>query len=41
MPATQYLLVMEMDKGAGWFELCNFLGKPMPAEPYPRAYANY
>ena len=33
------LLVMDMDKGAGWPQLCGFLGKPVPAVPYPRAYA--
>jgi hypothetical protein len=31
------LLVMKMDNGAGWWELCNFLGKPIPNNvPYPR-----
>jgi hypothetical protein len=30
------LLVMNMDKEAGWWELCNFLGRPMPNAPYPR-----
>jgi len=35
------LLVMDMDKGAGWKELCGFLGKPVPAVDYPRAYATY
>lgn len=29
------LLVMDMDDGAGWPELCGFLGVPVPAEPYP------
>jgi hypothetical protein len=45
------LLIMKMDGGdplrlryppppAGWPELCNFLGKPVPARPYPRAYVS-
>jgi hypothetical protein len=29
------LLVMDMDHGAGWPELCAFLGKPIPDIPYP------
>jgi hypothetical protein len=29
------LLVMNMDAGAGWPELCGFLGKPVPGIPYP------
>lgn len=29
------LLVMDMDRGAGWAELCGFLGHPIPAEKYP------
>jgi len=35
------LLVMPMDEGAGWPELCNFLGLPIPEVPYPRAYSAY
>jgi hypothetical protein len=35
------LLVMDMSCGAGWFELCSFLGKRVPDVPYPRAYAAY
>jgi Sulfotransferase domain/N-terminal domain of galactosyltransferase len=31
------LLVMDMSAGAGWYELCGFLGKPIPERPYPRA----
>ncbi len=34
----QDLLVMDMDNGAGWGELCGFLGLPIPNAPYPRAY---
>jgi hypothetical protein len=30
------LLVMDMSKGAGWYELCGFLRKPLPTGPYPR-----
>ena len=30
------LLVMEMDKGAGWLELCWFLLHNIPSVPYPR-----
>lgn len=31
------LLIMDMSKGAGWYELCGFLRKPIPAGvPYPR-----
>lgn len=29
------LLVMDMDAGAGWPELCGFLGCPFPAREYP------
>lgn len=29
------LLVMKL--GDGWETLCEFLGKPVPQEPYPRA----
>jgi hypothetical protein len=32
------LLVMEMDGGAGWSELCGFLGRDVPATRYPRAF---
>jgi hypothetical protein len=43
------LLVMDMDfgwpnredRGAGWHELCGFLGKPIPKVPYPRSFASY
>jgi hypothetical protein len=43
------LLVMDMDfgwpyrddGGAGWAELCGFLGKPIPKMPYPRSFARY
>jgi hypothetical protein len=31
------LLVMDMDAGAGWRELCAFLGNKVPDIPYPRA----
>jgi hypothetical protein len=36
----QDLLVMRMDEGAGFDELCAFLGNPLPPVPYPREYAN-
>jgi hypothetical protein len=29
------LLVMDMDQGHGWPELCGFLGCTIPAQPYP------
>ncbi len=29
------LLVLNMDKGDGWKELCTFLNVPVPQEPYP------
>lgn len=32
------LLVMDMDQGAGWAELCGFLGRPIPAVGYPVAF---
>jgi hypothetical protein len=32
------LLVMKMNEGAGWPELCGFLGKPVPSIPYPHAH---
>jgi len=31
----QDLLVMDMSAGAGWSELCAFLGRPIPDMPYP------
>lgn len=31
------LLVVDWSKGDGWAELCAFLGKPMPAKPFPEA----
>jgi hypothetical protein len=34
----QDLCVMQMDEGAGWPELCGFLGRPIPATPYPRKF---
>jgi Sulfotransferase domain len=33
----QDLLVMDMSAGAGWPELCGFLGLPIPAIDYPKA----
>jgi hypothetical protein len=35
------LCIMDMDRGAGWRELCGFLGRPIPGKPYPKAYAAY
>lgn len=32
------LLVMDMDTGAGWGELCSFLGMKIPSQLYPREY---
>jgi len=32
----QDLLVMDMDKGHGWAELCEFLNVPVPKQPYPK-----
>jgi Sulfotransferase domain len=32
------LLVMHMDEGAGYGELCRFLKKPIPATSYPNAF---
>lgn len=32
------LLVMEMDEGAGWPELCGFLGAPIPSDRYPVSF---
>jgi hypothetical protein len=34
------LLVMDMDNGAGWNDLCKFLNKPIPPEPYPMKYVH-
>jgi hypothetical protein len=31
------LLVMNMTAGAGWYELCGFLRRPLPTAAYPRA----
>lgn len=35
---TNDLLVMDMEHGAGWKELCGFLGRPIPTGPYPKSY---
>lgn len=35
------LLVMPMDQGAGFRELCGFLNNPVPNRKYPQAYAAY
>ena len=32
------LLVMDMDRGAGWPELCRFLNQPVPAVEYPMSF---
>ena len=32
------LLVMDMDAGAGWKELCGFFRKTIPSVPYPLAF---
>jgi Sulfotransferase domain/N-terminal domain of galactosyltransferase len=32
------LLVMDMSNGAGWLQICTFLGKPVQSAPYPREY---
>lgn len=31
------LLILDMDNGHGWPELCGFLGVPVPEVPYPKA----
>lgn len=31
------LLVVDWEEGMGWRELCNFLGKDIPSEPFPHA----
>lgn len=35
------LLVMDMDDGAGWKELCGFLGEPIPEVPYPKTFVTW
>jgi hypothetical protein len=35
------LLVMDMSRGAGWKELCEFVERPIPATDYPRSYSAY
>ena len=35
------LLEMDMSRGAGWPELCRFLGCERPDVEYPRAYSAY
>lgn len=30
------LLVLSLEQGFGWDEICGFLGQPVPNEPYPR-----
>ncbi|MDE1901203.1 MAG: hypothetical protein KGI37_06115 [Alphaproteobacteria bacterium] len=32
------LVVMNMDREAGWPELCRLLGRAMPGQPYPRKF---
>lgn len=34
------LLIMDMDNGAGWNQLCQFFHKPVPTEPYPVMFNN-
>lgn len=34
---TEQLLVFPIAAGAGWEELCRFLGVPVPPDPFPRA----
>lgn len=34
------LLVMDMSDGAGWYELCGFLRRAIPSEPYPRTHVS-
>ena len=34
------LVVMDMDAGAGWPELCGFLRARIPEAPYPKAFAS-
>lgn len=34
----QDLLIMDMDKGVGWTELCRFLERPIPTVPYPKKF---
>ncbi|WP_201220776.1 sulfotransferase family protein [Halochromatium roseum] len=31
------LLVVDWEEGSGWNELCNFLGKDIPSDPFPHA----
>lgn len=33
----QDLLVLDVAAGQGWKELCGFLGKPLPSQPFPKA----
>lgn len=33
------LLVLDLGAGQGWAELCGFLGRPAPDEPFPRVNA--
>jgi hypothetical protein len=35
----QDLLVMDMSRGAGWYQLCGFLRQPIPTKPYPVEFA--
>jgi hypothetical protein len=37
----QDLLVMNMSEGAGWRELCGFLGVPVPSARYPLEFATH
>ena len=36
VPAER-VLVLDLDKGFGWEEICNFLECEVPEEPYPRS----
>lgn len=35
------LLAVDWEAGSGWAELCAFLGRPVPAKPFPHANKGY
>lgn len=39
MIPPERLLVLSLEKGFGWEEICEFLGHEVPDTPYPRVWA--
>lgn len=39
MIPPERLLVVSLEKGFGWDEICGFLGHDIPGTPYPRVWS--